>query len=108
MLQVDSFRRTRRWKRGADILITWHSEVRRATHSAQMVRLSKVLACWRLWLQEQTLLRKYLQECSMANFRGDLVRSPRLASCSVEQADFERLYTKMASYRWGVADVISD
>jgi hypothetical protein len=82
--------------------------------------MQSVFGCWSLHVQEQVLLRRYLTECSAANFAGrhhrhsssravagDAARETR-RNYDVRQEDFERLYERMAEQRWGVVDLVSD
>lgn len=104
-LRVDEFRRSQRRRLRFCFLIAWRAETAKSLLAARTSRLTKVFACWRLWLQEQLLLRHYLHECSLSNFRGENAAS---SSCSVGHKDFEQLYSQMAAYRWDDVDVFSD
>eukprot|EP00418_Pyrodinium_bahamense_P061173 CAMPEP_0179185340 /NCGR_PEP_ID=MMETSP0796-20121207/91903_1 /TAXON_ID=73915 /ORGANISM="Pyrodinium bahamense, Strain pbaha01" /LENGTH=140 /DNA_ID=CAMNT_0020889295 /DNA_START=20 /DNA_END=445 /DNA_ORIENTATION=- len=110
MLQVDDFRRRSRWRLLKTLTCCWHSEAACAKQMTRRARLTKVFACWRLCVQETILLRKYLSECSEANFRADGVAGTLESSSqgSVQLADFEHIYIAMAAQRWDAVDVMSD
>jgi len=107
-LQADDLWRNQRKALGAVVATAWRQEVERSRLAASQARTAKVLACWRLYTQEQVLLRRYLGQCSMANFRGDTSESASSVPGAVQPADFERLYEQMAAHRWDLTDVMSD
>mmetsp|Transcript_69624 Transcript_69624/g.167075 ORF Transcript_69624/g.167075 Transcript_69624/m.167075 type:complete len:652 (-) Transcript_69624:46-2001(-) len=91
MLRVDDFRRRRRRRRCRATLAAWQSlllELRKASRA----QLARVFACWRLWVEEQALLRAYLQECSAS----------AAATRALSIVAFERVYTEMADHAWDV------
>merc|ERR1712060_699442 len=57
----------RRWM--AEAIARWRAETVRAMRATQAICLSRLFACWRFFVQEQVLLRKYLNECAMAGFQ---------------------------------------
>merc|ERR1712217_491298 len=109
LLRVDNFQKRRRHGLNTATLIAcWHNAVVYMRRTALEVYLLKVLACWQLYTQEQTLLRKYLNECSLAGFRGVKNNGSVPSPGSVQPADFENLYHQMAAQRWAVVDLVSD
>merc|ERR1719362_1577889 len=102
LLQADDLCRRLRWRMLVAVLASWHAEVICALQAAQRVHTSKVFTCWRLYSQEQMLLRRYLRECADANFQPPT--DPGLVERQgfVQLVDFEQLYTEMAAQRWGV------
>lgn len=101
-LQADDMRRRRRSMLCATVAAAWHEEALRSRNEAERACATKVLRCWQLYVQEQALLRRYLNQCSSANFtrfRG-AAGSAGSNGGDVQPADFERLYEQMAALRW--------
>ncbi|CAE8612772.1 unnamed protein product, partial [Polarella glacialis] len=108
LLQVDDFRRRARRRAWSALLAGWHAAAAVSRETCQQARLGKVFACWRLAAQEQLLLRRYLQECSAANFKGKADRRSEPKTGSVGPSDLEKLYRQMAEQRWDASELLSD
>lgn len=108
MLKVDDVRSRSRKKLCCTVVTCWHSQAAQARDAARKVRLTKVFACWRLHSQEQVLLRKYMQECSMARFTSNSENEQTCLPGSVQPSDFECLYKQMAAHHWSTLDLWLD
>jgi len=98
LLQVEEFRRRRRRIHCSLAFRTWCTMLN-DLHAASRARLLDIFAFWRLWIQEQALLRQYLREC-VAETRRAL--SPDAARDTVGYVEFERVYGAMADRCWDV------
>uniref|UniRef100_A0A7S2GX15 Sfi1 spindle body domain-containing protein n=1 Tax=Alexandrium andersonii TaxID=327968 RepID=A0A7S2GX15_9DINO len=110
LLQVDDFKWRSRERLLEASIAAWHAEAQRARQAARRTRLARAFTCWRLLVQEQLLLQKYLQECSDANIAGAWSHGAIEQSepGSVQLADFKQLYTEMATQRWDLAEALTD
>lgn len=96
--QVEQIRQQLLWKALTSAFTVWSASSAAARWAANENRKRKAFSCWQLLAQEQRLLRRYLTECSSAGFQGSAHPTP--GDCSVQQADFERLYSRLAAQRW--------
>jgi len=116
MLQADDLWRRRRQALCMAVAIAWRRAAAESGSVGRRRRAARAFACWQLYAQEQVLLRRYLHECSRANFqgcgsgrrRGGDLDDDSGQSMSVRPADFERLYGQMAAHRWEVTEVLSE
>jgi len=102
LLQVDDFRRRARRRARTALFLAWFAEATRMVREARLAKIGKVFACWHLAAQEQLLLRRYLRECSVANFKGVAGKS---SPSTVGPADLERVYREMAEHRWDALEL---
>eukprot|EP00927_Polykrikos_kofoidii_P065840 TRINITY_DN61557_c0_g1_i1.p1 TRINITY_DN61557_c0_g1~~TRINITY_DN61557_c0_g1_i1.p1 ORF type:complete len:846 (-),score=88.62 TRINITY_DN61557_c0_g1_i1:360-2591(-) len=104
MLHADDLRSRSRKRLIAAVSAVWRSAAICSKRIVRQARLSKVFVSWHLHVQEQVLLRRYMRECSVANFAAGPVPPE---GGSVRPADFESLYEQMAEQRWGMADILA-
>jgi len=111
-LQADNFRRKKRRTLASSVVAAWTGAAHRRALAAREALIARSLECWRLYVKEQQLLRKYLHECASANFSRSrdefCVGFASSSDVAVRPVEFERLYAQMAEARWDTAEEAGD